>query len=140
MYSVIYDGNCNLCVSLVQLLEKLDGGERFSYVPMQDEQTLTRFGVSAQECELGMILIELDDAGNATSERWQGSDAAEEIGHLLPMGQVFINAYRALPGAKPTGDRAYEFIRDNRYRLFGKRDETYQPVYPCADGRCSKQE
>ena len=140
MYSVIYDGNCNLCVTLVQLLEKLDSGERFNYVPMQDEQTLSRFGVSAQDCELGMILIELDKEGNATSQRWQGSDAAEEIGHLLPMGQVFVNAYRALPGAKPTGDKAYEFIRDNRYKLFGKREETYQPAYPCADGRCYVQE
>ena len=137
MYSVIYDGNCNLCVTLVQLLEKLDGGDRFTYVPMQDEATLSRFDVSSQDCELGMILIKLDADGNATSQRWQGSDAAEEIGHLLPMGQVFVNAYRALPGAKPTGDKAYEFIRDNRYQLFGKRKKTYQSAYPCADGRCS---
>ena len=136
MYAVIYDGNCNLCVTLVQLLEKLDGGDRFSYVPMQDEPTLTRFGVTVADCELGMILIALDEAGNATAQRWQGSDAAEEIGHLLPMGQVFVNAYRALPGAKATGDKTYEFIRDNRYRLFGKRDETYRSAYPCADGRC----
>jgi len=139
MYSVIYDGNCNLCVTLVQLLEKLDGGDRFNYVPMQDEQTLSRFDVTAKDCELGMILIALDDAGEATDRRWQGSDAAEEIGHLLPMGQVFVTAYRALPGAKPTGDKAYEFIRDNRYRLFGRRDETYQPAYPCANGGCSVQ-
>lgn len=137
MYSVIYDGNCNLCVTLVQLLEKLDSGERFTYVPMQDEQTLSRFGVTTQDCELGMILIELDESGNATSQRWQGADAAEEIGHILPMGQIFVNAYRSLPGVKPTGDKAYEFIRDNRYKLFGERKETYQPTYPCADGRCS---
>ena len=137
MYSVIYDGNCNLCVTLVQLLEKLDDGERFSYVPMQDEQTLLRFGVTAEDCELGMILIELDKHGDATNRRWQGSDAAEEIGHLLPLGQVFVNAYRALPGVKSSGDRAYEFIRDNRYRLFGKREETYWSTHPCADGTCA---
>ncbi|MEM6449876.1 MAG: DCC1-like thiol-disulfide oxidoreductase family protein [Cyanobacteria bacterium P01_D01_bin.105] len=137
MYLVIYDGNCNLCVTLVQLLEKLDGGDRFSYVPMQDEPTLSRFEVTAADCELGMILIELDEDGNAIHRRWQGSAAAEEIGHLLPMGQVFVNAYRALPGAKLAGDKAYEFIRDNRYQLFGQRSETYQPAYPCADGRCS---
>lgn len=137
MYSVIYDGNCNLCVTLVQLLEKLDGGNQFNYVPMQDQQTLSQFGVTAEDCELGMILVQLDERGNATSQRWQGSDAAEEIGHLLPMGQIFVNAYRALPGAKPTGDKAYEFIRDNRYQLFGKRDATYKSAYPCADGHCS---
>lgn len=135
-YAVIYDGNCNLCVTLVQLLEKLDKGERFSYVPMQDEQTLMNFGVTAQDCEMGMILIALDADGNGTEQRWQGSDAAEEIGDLLPMGGIFVQAYRAMPGFKPTGDKAYEFIRDNRYRLFGKRDQTYQPAYPCANGNC----
>ncbi len=136
MYAVIYDGSCNLCVTLVQLLEKMDQGKQFSYVPMQDAQTLARFEVTPADCELGMLLIELDEAGNGSDRRWQGSDAAEEIGHLLPMGGAFVQAYRAMPGMKPTGDKAYEFVRDNRYKLFGKRDEVYQPAYPCADGRC----
>jgi predicted DCC family thiol-disulfide oxidoreductase YuxK len=134
MYVVIYDGNCNLCVTLVQLLEKLDKGKKFSYVPMQAD--LSHFGVSAAECELGMLLIALDKAGKPTGRRWQGSDAAEELGHLLPMGQVFVQAYRALPGLKPTGDKAYEFVRDHRYELFGQRNETYESAYPCADGSC----
>jgi predicted DCC family thiol-disulfide oxidoreductase YuxK len=46
MYCVIYDGNCNLCVSLVQLLESLDRGEQFQYVPMQNDQTLARYGIT----------------------------------------------------------------------------------------------
>ncbi len=137
MYAVIYDGNCNLCVTLVQLLEKLDQGQRFSYVPMQDEALLDRFNVTAADCEMGMLLIELNTPQGNADRRWQGSDAAEEIGRLLPMGAVFVQAYRAMPGAKFSGDRTYEFIRDNRYSLFGKRDSTYQPSYPlCADGDC----
>ncbi|PZO23467.1 MAG: thiol-disulfide oxidoreductase [Leptolyngbya foveolarum] len=133
MYAVVYDGNCNLCVTLVQLLEKLDGGDRFTYVPMQDENTLAAFSVTAQDCELGMILINLD----RPDQRWQGSAAAEEIGHLLPMGALFVQAYRAMPGAKSAGDKTYEYVRDNRYDLFGKRTETYQPTYPvCTDDAC----
>ena len=133
MYAVVYDGNCNLCVTLVQLLEKLDGGDRFTYVPMQDEKTLAFFNVTAQDCELGMILINLDHP----NQRWQGSDAAEEIGHLLPMGALFVQAYRAMPGAKTAGDKTYEYVRDNRYDLFGKRTETYQPTYPvCVNDTC----
>lgn len=73
VYHVIYDGNCNLCVTLVQLLEKLDQGKIFTYTPMQDEQTLTKWGITAQDCEMGMILID----GNASEKRWQASDAAE---------------------------------------------------------------
>ena len=125
-YHVIYDGNCNLCTTLVQLLESLDKGALFDYIPMQDETTLKAFNITAKDCEMGMILID----GKNPEKRWQGSDAAEEIGHLLPGGELFINAYRALPGMKWTGDRLYAQIRDNRYNWFGKRDSTYQSAYP----------
>jgi predicted DCC family thiol-disulfide oxidoreductase YuxK len=130
-YYVIYDGNCNLCVTLVQILETLDKGQLFRYVSMQDEQTLARWGITAQDCELGMILID----ANAPERRWQGSAAAEEIGRLLPLGSVFVETYRALPGVKWVGDQLYEQIRDNRYTLFGKRSSTYQSGY-CVDSNC----
>ena len=109
MYYVIYDGNCNLCVNLVKILESLDRGERFLYTPMQDQNTLTQFGITADDCELGMILIDATDPTRC----WQGSNAAEEIGRLLPVGSVFVDAYRALPGMKWLGDRVYERVRDN---------------------------
>lgn len=131
MYHVIYDGNCNLCSTFTQLLENFDKGKQFDYIPMQDREALEKFGITAQDCEMGMILID----GQNPSRRWQGSDAAEEIAHLLPMGHVLIDTYRSLPGMKWMGDRAYEQIRDNRYTWFGKRSETYQPSYPfgCTD-------
>jgi predicted DCC family thiol-disulfide oxidoreductase YuxK len=134
MYHVIYDGNCNLCVNLVRILEQLDRGERFQYAPMQNQQILDDYGISSQDCQMGMLLIDQTHP----EQRWQGSDAAEEIGRLLPTGQGFVAAYRMLPGMKWMGDRFYEQIRDNRYALFGKRNETYQSGYPiCDSGNCS---
>jgi predicted DCC family thiol-disulfide oxidoreductase YuxK len=132
-YIVVYDGNCNLCVSLVQLLERLDQGGLFRYVPMQDEARLQQFHITPRDCEQGMILLN----PGQPEQRWQGSHAAEEIGRLLPAGAVFVAAYRSMPGLKGVGDRVYEHIRDNRYRLFGKRDSTYYSAYPdCASGDC----
>lgn len=132
-YYVIYDGNCNLCSNLVQLLESLDQGDRFRYISMQDEAALAQFGITSRDCEQGMILLNPD----RPEQRWQGSDAAEEIGRLLPAGAVFVAAYRGLPGMKWMGDRVYEQVRDNRYTLFGKRDHTYQSQYPaCSTGSC----
>lgn len=125
-YHVIYDGNCNLCITLVQLLESLDKGQLLEYIPMQDQNALNHLGITPQDCELGIILIDAD----APERRWQGSDAAEEIGQLLPVGNVFVSAYRALPGVKWMGDRVYEQVRDNRYTLFGKRSSTYHSAYP----------
>lgn len=132
-YYVIYDGNCNLCTSLVQVLETLDRGNLFLYAPMQAEETLKQWGITSDDCELGMILIDAD----APERRWQGSAAAEEIGRLLPLGEVFVTAYQSLPGLKWAGDRVYEQIRDNRYSWFGKRSSTYQTAYaaPC---NCTK--
>lgn len=124
-YYVVYDGNCNLCVSLVQILENLDKGQMFRYAPMQDTETLQRWNITPKDCEMGMILIDAD----LPERRWQGSAAAEKIGQLMPMGSVFVEAYRALPGLKWMGDRAYEQIRDNRYTLFGKRSSTYKTAY-----------
>jgi len=132
-YFVVYDGNCNLCVTLVRFLETLDQGKLFSYVPMQDETTLAQLNITSQDCEKGMILI---DSANL-DQRWQGSDAAEAIGKLLPLGNGFVSVYQALPGLKWTGDRVYEQVRDNRYTLFGKRSTTYQPKYPaCVSDTC----
>lgn len=124
-YYVIYDGNCNLCVTFVQMLENLDQGKLFSYTPMQDSQTVSQWGITPVDCEMGMILID----ANSPSRRWQGSSAAEEIGRLLPMGSIFVDAYRALPGVKWAGDKFYEQIRDNRYTIFGKRDSIYKSQF-----------
>jgi predicted DCC family thiol-disulfide oxidoreductase YuxK len=130
-YVVIYDGNCNLCVTFVQLLEGLDQGSQFQYISMQDA-ALERFGITPQDCEFGMILLNAEQP----DQRWQGSDAAEEIGRLMPIAAPMIAAYRSLPGLKWVGDRCYEQIRDNRYAWFGKRDTTYQSEYPCQSGSC----
>jgi predicted DCC family thiol-disulfide oxidoreductase YuxK len=128
-YLVIYDGNCNLCVTLVKLLENLDRGNLFSYIPMQDEENLRQLGITAKDCELGMILIN----SQQPEKRWQGSNAAEQIGKLLPMGGIFVQAYQALPGLKFLGDQVYEQVRDHRYTLFGKRDSTYHSEYCSGD-------
>ncbi|MGF1478788.1 MAG: thiol-disulfide oxidoreductase DCC family protein [Cyanophyceae cyanobacterium] len=124
-YHVIYDGNCNLCVTFTQLLEKFDRGQQFDYIPMQNEPMLTQFNIAPSDCQLGVILID----ASAPQRRWQGSDAVEEIANLLPFGEAFIAAYRAVPGVKWLGDRTYEQVRDNRYRWFGKRDSTYHSTY-----------
>lgn len=133
-YTVIYDGQCNLCSNLVQLLEQWDKGDRFQYLPMQDLTGLKRYGITAQDCELGMILIDNQNP----DQRWQGSDAAEKIGQLLPFGNMFVTAYRSLPGMKWAGDRIYEQVRDNRYALFGQRAQTYVSAYPACDTTCEK--
>lgn len=125
-YYVIYDGNCNLCVAFTQLLAQFDQGQLFNYARMQDEETLKHFGITATECEKGVILLNSQDWG----QRWQGTAAIEEIVNLLPLGEAFIATYRSLPGLKWVGDRAYEKIRDRRYDWFGCRTTPHETPYP----------
>ena len=116
-YQVVYDAKCNLCSTFAGLLKQYDGGKLFSYIPMQSESALAAYGITPNDCEAGMILIDAQQP----KRRWQGSEAAEEIARLLPLGDVFIAAYRAIPGMKWLGDRSYEQIRDHRYEWFGER-------------------
>ncbi|WP_404788514.1 thiol-disulfide oxidoreductase DCC family protein [Altericista sp. CCNU0014] len=125
-YVVIYDGRCNLCSTLVQALAQLERGSLFRYAPMQDTETLAHWQITPEACEMGMILLKLDNP----QQRWQGSDAAEEIARLLPAGAAIIQAYRAIPGLKALGDRTYVQVRDHRYAWFGRRSQTYRSEYP----------
>ena len=131
--TVIYDGDCNLCTTLVRALERIDKGRTFAYVPMQYPQLEAEFGVTQQDCEMGMILID----GSDGSLRWQGSDAAEEIAKRLPLSAPLVATYRAMPGMKWAGDRIYDRVRDNRYAWFGRRQKTYNSAYSaCESGSC----
>jgi predicted DCC family thiol-disulfide oxidoreductase YuxK len=122
-YQVVYDSKCNLCSNFAQILKQFDREQTFSYIPMQDSLALANYGITPTDCEAGMILIEIDNP----TRSWQGSAAAEEIARLLPLGEAFIAAYRAIPGMKWLGDRSYEQIRDHRYEWFGERQNS-EPI------------
>ncbi|MDS3861352.1 DCC1-like thiol-disulfide oxidoreductase family protein [Thermosynechococcaceae cyanobacterium BACA0444] len=132
---VIYDGNCNFCVTFVKLLEQWDQGQRFVYVPMQDEATLAQWHITPAACQAGMIL--LDPAHPQAYV--QGSAAAEEITRLLPGGNGLIAAYRNWATLKGLGDATYATLRDHRYAWFGGRSQTYRSPYPApaCGGNCS---
>jgi predicted DCC family thiol-disulfide oxidoreductase YuxK len=132
MYSVIYDGHCNLCVNLVRSLEALDRGQRFQYIPMQDRASLAVYGLTPADGQAGMIVLDQADP----SQRWQGSAAAEAIVRLFPLAEGLVHGYQ-LSWLKPLGDQIYAYVRDRRYALFGQRHTLYRSAYPdCQSGHC----
>ena len=122
-YQIVYDSKCNLCSTFAGLLKQFDREQTFTYIPMQDRESLAVYGITPADCEAGMILIDTQNP----DLQWQGSAAAEEIANLLPLGDAFIAAYRAIPGMKWLGDRSYEQIRDHRYEWFGERKNS-EPI------------
>ncbi|NJK60152.1 MAG: DUF393 domain-containing protein [Oscillatoriales cyanobacterium SM2_1_8] len=132
-YCLIYDGECNLCANFVQSLATVDRGRLLTYAPMQDAAILATWGISPAECEMGMILVDVD----RPQRRWQGSAAVEELTRLVPIGAATVGLYRWFPGLKTLGDRLYAQVRDHRYRWFGRRSSLYPSPYPVgcrADG------
>ncbi len=125
---IIYDGNCNLCTTFVQLLENTDRGKTFVFLPMQQTETLAQLGIHPAEMEKGVMLLE---GGN----KYQGMVAIERIGELLSGFQQLVQLYNQIPGVKPLGKAGYEWVKDHRYQLFGQR-QTYQSVYPFCDQSC----
>ncbi len=125
---IIYDGNCNLCTTFVRLLESIDRGERFCYLPMQKTETLAQLGIPSSEMEKGVILLEKQD-------KYQGMAAIERIGQLLPNFDRFVGLYNSIPGVKPLSNSGYEWVKDHRYQLFGQ-CQTYDSIYPFCDQSC----
>jgi predicted DCC family thiol-disulfide oxidoreductase YuxK len=89
-YNVIYDGNCNLCVTLVQFLENLDKGQLFQYIPMQDKR-LESLWNTPQDCEMGDDLIDGDQVRDDGRVAMQLKKLA-----FVPMGSAFVDASIAL--------------------------------------------
>lgn len=112
-----------MCVTLVQALERWDQGGQFVYTPMQDARIFDHFALTPQNCTLGLFLVDLDQP----EVRWQGAAAVEEIGRRL---HAWIDLYRALPGFQTVGEGLYGLVRDTRYALWGRRDQTYWSCYP----------
>ncbi|MCS6959344.1 MAG: DUF393 domain-containing protein [Pseudanabaenaceae cyanobacterium SKYGB_i_bin29] len=124
---VIYDGNCNLCTTFVKLMETIDRGRLFRYVPMQKEELLQELGVNPEEMAQGVILLE--GWQEKTGRKYQGMAAIERIGELLPGFPLLVQLYNQIPGVKPLVTSGYAWVRDHRYQLFGQ-CPIYESQYP----------
>lgn len=108
-YYLIHDPNCPTCGPFIQLLQSLDGGKLFTCISLENSERLRDFELTVEECkQKGLILISADEP----FKRWYGSEAIEEIINVLPMGYLLIATYRAMPGAKPIGDRVYVTLKN----------------------------
>ena len=111
--TLIYDGQCRLCVTAREGLERLgvDSGVRF--VPYQSEEAACRLGSDYQPGRPDVaFLLERD----GTVKR--GLDAFLP---LLPglRGGRMLHAVLRVPLIRPIADLAYRLVARYRYTLFG---------------------
>jgi predicted DCC family thiol-disulfide oxidoreductase YuxK len=121
--TLLYDGDCPLCVREARLLRWLD---RRGELRLEDIAapgfTAERYGVS-YEALMGHIHAALPDGRMVTGmEAFRRAYGAAGYGFLL--------APTAWPGLRPLFDRAYAWFAKNRLRITGRGDV-------CSHERCA---
>jgi predicted DCC family thiol-disulfide oxidoreductase YuxK len=120
-YIVLFDGVCNLCNRSVQFILKKDRKKQFLFGSLQGEtgqSLLKKFSLPVSEYN-SFVLIE----GEKVYTR---STAALRVARHLGRGWQLLYAGMIIP--RFIRDGMYNWIANNRYRWFGKRDSCRLPT------------
>jgi predicted DCC family thiol-disulfide oxidoreductase YuxK len=111
--TLIYDGECRLCVTAKEGIERLgcDPGVRF--VPYQSQEAATRLGAEYKP-GLPDVAFLVDQEGRIS----RGLDAFLPLLPGLPGGRV-LHAVMQFPPLRPVAYLAYRLVARYRYKLFG---------------------
>ncbi|MDQ7862848.1 thiol-disulfide oxidoreductase DCC family protein [Peribacillus frigoritolerans] len=113
---ILFDGECNFCDSSVQFIIKRDPQGLFHYASLQSEagqELLKKYDVPADIDS--MVLIERDKA-------YYKSSAALRICRRLQGGMEIALRFHHRPSF--IRNFVYDFIARNRYKWFGKKEES----------------
>ena len=119
---ILFDGVCNLCNDAVKLVIEKDKNDVFRFASLQSElgKRLTRERGIDPEKMNSVILIEPGIA------YYQRSTAALEISKHLSGGYSLLKYFSFLP--ENFRDGIYNFIANNRYKWYGKKDACMIPT------------
>lgn len=118
---VLFDGVCNLCNGFVQFIVPRDSDRQFHFASLQSDvgqELLEEHGLPTDELK-SMVLIKGDDC-------YVKSEAAIRIAAQLGGVYALLSPFRFVP--RSIRDRVYEFVANNRYRWFGKKDQCMMPT------------
>jgi len=111
-YTVIYDGQCNVCTRSVELLTKWDRNHDLEIIPSQTPGVREKFPWITPRAYADSIQV----VRNQDGKTWQGAAALEELLDVLPKGRLISWLFR-IPLVRPLVDKSYGWFARNRYRL-----------------------
>jgi predicted DCC family thiol-disulfide oxidoreductase YuxK len=117
---ILFDGVCNLCSGFVQFVVPRDPEGKYRFASLQSEvgrELLAEHDLPTDELE-SIVLIE-------DGESHVKSAAVIRIASDLGGRYRLLSPFRYVPAA--LRDRVYDFVADNRYRWFGKKDQCLMP-------------
>lgn len=121
---VLFDGYCSLCRASQRVVDRFDWLRLIRWLPFQEPEA-SRYGITRDALEARMYLVR-------GSKRWSGFAAWKQILLRLPVvwlliaGSVCLSPYLLLlwvafllPLTEPAGERVYDWVARNRYKLPG---------------------
>ncbi|EMA59792.1 thiol-disulfide oxidoreductase DCC family protein [Halorubrum kocurii] len=117
---ILFDGVCNLCSGFVQFVLPRDEEGKYRFASLQSDAgqaLLAEHDLPSDELE-SVVLIE-------DGESYVKSSAIIQIAAGLGGAYRLLSPFRYVP--RSVRDRVYDFVADNRYRWFGKKDRCMMP-------------
>lgn len=118
---VLFDGACNLCHATVGWVLRHDRQGLFRFASLQSDAARRALAAAGAPSELPEGMVVLDEAGVHIR-----SDAAIRIVSRLGFPWNVAAVSRVLP--RRLRDAVYQWVADNRYRWFGRREVCAVPA------------
>jgi predicted DCC family thiol-disulfide oxidoreductase YuxK len=111
-YTVVYDGDCEVCTRMVGVLARLDRDNQLEIVSSHSTGLPERFPwIPAQAYSESVQVVRTADG-----QTWRGAAAIEQLLDVLPKGRI-VSWIFSIPAARPIAERLYRLFARNRYRL-----------------------
>lgn len=118
---IFFDGICYLCNSIVNFLIKIDSKDKLRFSPIQSKFSHKNFLTSYPELEhYDSILLQKNQ------KVFVKSDAVIEIIKELRWYWRIFLVGKIIP--RKLRDMIYDYVAENRYGWFGKKDECMIPT------------
>jgi len=118
---ILFDGVCNLCNGAVQFVLKHDRKKQFVFASLQSEagqKLLDQYHLPAANYTSFVLLLD----GKAYTRSTAALKVARNLNGLYKLGYVFMLVPKFIR------DGVYNWISNNRYKWFGKRDACMIPT------------
>jgi predicted DCC family thiol-disulfide oxidoreductase YuxK len=118
---ILFDGLCNLCNGSVLFIIRRDAQAKLKFASLQSDygvEQMKRFNLSPSS--LTSVLLIKD------GQLFQKSNAALEIARMLDGMWPGMYAFKIVPLF--IRDFVYQWIANNRYRWFGKKEQCMIPT------------
>lgn len=117
---LLFDGVCNLCNSSVQFIIKNDKKGKFKFASLQSDygqKAIKEYNLGDENLKTVILIAD----GKAYKKSTAALEVAKRMDGLWPLLYIFwIVPY-------PLRDLIYNWVANNRYKWFGKKDQCMIP-------------